>query len=256
MITIDESDELKSILLNKCNIDISYYSKSFIIRRLSFRMNVLNINNYNEYIRMLKSNDKEVKELLKELSINVTEFFRDKEVFDQFADILKGYNSANILSIGCASGEEPYTIAIIAKMNNIKCNITAYDINKDAIEYAKNGRYTYKSVKGTPSNILNTYFDMNNNEYNIKREVKDMVKFEIKDVTKVDFAKQQSIYDFIFCRNMLIYIDNNIKNRLIENICNAIKTGGYFIIGRSESILECSRLQCINFRTKIYKKIN
>lgn len=245
-------DTLRDILLTNCSIDISYYSRSFVMRRVSARIKMHNLKDYSEYIKMLKSNSREVNELVKELSINVTEFFRDLDVYEHFASIIKGYSGADILSIGCATGEEPYSIAITAREYNIKCRIVAYDVNKNAIEYAKQGCYTIKSLKNMPLHMLK-YFDTDGKNYYIKKEVKDMVRFEVKDVTKVDFSKP--IYDIIFCRNMLIYFDDNVRNRLIDSICNALKVGGYLIIGKAESILTSNRLECTNIRTKVYRRI-
>lgn len=247
-------DTLRDILLTNCSIDISYYSKSFVMRRVSARMNISHLKDYSEYIKMLKSSSREVNELVKELSINVTEFFRDADVYDHFASILKGYSSADILSIGCASGEEPYSIAMIAKESNVRCRIVAYDVNKNAIEYAKQGCYTLKSLKNIPLHMLK-YFDTDGKNYYIKKEVKEMVRFEVKDVTRVDFNFSKPIYDFIFCRNMLIYFDGNVRDRLIDSICNALKVGGYLIIGKAESILTSNRLECTNIRTKVYRRI-
>ncbi len=245
-------DILRDILLTNCSIDISYYSRSFVIRRVSARMSMHNLKDYSEYIKMLKSNSREVNELVKELSINVTEFFRDLDVYEHFASIIKGYSSADILSIGCATGEEPYSIAITAREYNIKCRIVAYDVNKNVIEYAKQGCYTIKSLKSMPLHMLK-YFDADGKNYYVKKEVKDMVRFEVKDVTKIDFSKP--IYDIIFCRNMLIYFDGNVRDRLIDSICNALKVGGYLIIGKAESILTSNRLECTNIRTKVYRRI-
>ena len=255
MIIDYEYDRLREILLANGDIDISYYSKSFVMRRIAFRMSICKAKDYSEYIKILKNNKREIKELIKELSINVTEFFRDRDVFDHFFTLLKCYSNANILSIGCATGEEPYSIALIAKSNGIRCNIVAYDVSKNAIEYAKQGCYSFKSVKNVPQQMLNTYFNINSENYCIKQEIKDMVRFEIRDITKMDFSYFNCIYDFIFCRNILIYIDNSIKDRLINSICNAMKIGGYLIIGKSESILTSNSLECINVRTKIYRRV-
>ncbi len=248
-------ERLREILLANSDIDISYYSKSFVMRRVTLRMNIYHVKDYNEYIKILKNDKREVNELIKELSINVTEFFRDKDVFDHFATLLKCYSNANILSIGCATGEEPYSIALIARSNGVICNIVAYDINRNAINYAIQGCYNLKSIKNIPPHMLNTYFDTDGKNYYIKKEIKDMVRFEVKDITKIDTRHFKNVYDFIFCRNMLIYIDNSIKDTLISNICNAIKVGGYLIIGKSESILTSNNLECINIKTKIYRRV-
>ncbi|MEM4398763.1 MAG: CheR family methyltransferase, partial [Candidatus Nitrosocaldus sp.] len=175
-------ERLRDIIKARAGIDISCYSKSFIARRLEFRMNSCNIKDYNEYIRLLERSD-EIKIFATNLSINVTEFFRDPDVFARFRDLLKGYNNVRIWSVGCASGEEPYTIAIIAKDNGIRCSILASDISKDAIAHVRNGLYSSRSVRNVPKDILEKYFTTTGNGYIVKKEIKDMVTSEVRDVT-------------------------------------------------------------------------
>ncbi|MCS7142065.1 MAG: protein-glutamate O-methyltransferase CheR [Candidatus Nitrosocaldus sp.] len=249
---IDERNytRLRSIIRSRTGIDIVCYSRSFITRRLEFRMNACNIKDYDDYLRLLEHSD-EVKVFTAHLSINVTEFFRDPDVFARFADLLKDYDNARIWSVGCASGEEPYTIAIIAKENGIRCSILASDINRDAIERAKNGLYPFKSIRNVPKDILARYFMMTDGGYLVRRDVKDMVTFEIRDVTG---SMPTGSFDFIFCRNMLIYMDAQSKETIIGNICNALKRHGYLILGKSEYVNYPAVLSCIDNKTKIYRK--
>ncbi|MEM4348815.1 MAG: protein-glutamate O-methyltransferase CheR [Candidatus Nitrosocaldus sp.] len=243
-------NRLRDIIRDRVGIDISYYSTSFIARRIEFRMNICNIRDYTDYLRLLEYTD-EIKEFVANLSINVTEFFRDPDVFDRFKELLKGYSNARIWSVGCASGEEPYTIAIIAKDNGVRCSILASDISKNAIEYAKKGLYQSKSVRNVPKDILARYFTLTGDGYAVRSDVKDMVTFEVRDVTR---CINTGPFDFIFCRNMLIYMNDVSKATIINNICNAMKPNSYLILGKSEYIHNCSMLSCIDTKTKIYIK--
>ncbi len=243
---------LRDIIKARTGIDISCYSTSFISRRLEYRMNSYNIKDHKEYIRLLEDGD-ELNIFIANLSINVTEFFRDPDVFDRFRDILKGHNNVRIWSVGCASGEEPYTIAIIAKNDGVRCSILASDISKKAIAYARDGVYSSKSLRNIPRDILERYFMATTNGYIVKKEIRDMVTFEVRDVTR---SVPEGDFDFIFCRNMLIYMDHVNRNRVLSNICNVLKQNGYLILGKSEYISNHNALSlsCIDTRTKIYRK--
>lgn len=253
MLMMDEHyyNRLREIIRIRVGIDISCYSKSFIARRVEFRINTCNIKDYNDYLRLLECSD-EINAFVANLSINVTEFFRDPDVFDRFKELLKGYSSARIWSVGCASGEEPYTIAIIAKDNGVRCSILASDINKNAIEYAKKGLYPSKSIRNVPKDILAKYFALTDNGYAVRNNVRDMVTFEVRDVTR---SIHTGLFDFIFCRNMLIYMDHVSKEMIINNICNAMKPHSYLILGKSEYVHNCSMLSCIDTKAKIYIKV-
>ncbi|MFN4337329.1 MAG: CheR family methyltransferase [Candidatus Nitrosocaldus sp.] len=253
-------ERLREIIKTRAGVDISCYSTSFIARRLECRMNACNIKDHKEYIRLLELEcSDEINIFVASLSINVTEFFRDPDVFDRFRDILRGYNynyncnNVKIWSVGCASGEEPYTIAIVAKSSGVRCSILASDISKDAIAYAMNGVYSSKSLKNVPKDILERYFTATTNGYMVRKEIRDMVTFEVRDVTN---SAPEGYFDFIFCRNMLIYMDYTNRNRIMSNICSVLKQNGYLILGKSEYISNNNLpLSCVDTRTKIYRKI-
>ncbi|MGI0066392.1 MAG: CheR family methyltransferase, partial [Nitrosotalea sp.] len=135
-------------------LDLARYKPAFIKRRLDRRMRILNIAEYSQYAHILKNDRKEFEEIFSSLSINVTNFFRDSKVFDRFQlsilpQILSNLGERRkirIWSAGCASGEEPYSIAMMFKqalgtMIHLDIEIVANDVNKTAIQFAERGRY-------------------------------------------------------------------------------------------------------------------
>lgn len=250
---IDENryERLRSIIKSRTGVDISCYSKSFIMRRLEFRMNACRIADCDEYLRLLERSD-EIGIFASNLSINVTEFFRDPDVFAKFRELLRNTDNARIWSAGCASGEEPYTIAMIARDVGVRCSILASDISIDAIAYAKNGIYSCRSVRNVPKDVLARHFIKYGDSYQVKKEIRDMVTFEVRDITR---SMPPGLFDFIFCRNMLIYMDHVSRERIISSMCRLLKNRGYLILGKSEYIGNSSMLlSCTDTRLKIYAK--
>ncbi|GIU70574.1 MAG: chemotaxis protein CheR [Candidatus Nitrosocaldaceae archaeon] len=244
--------ELRDIILKHDKIDISQYNANFLNRRLEYRSKIYGLS-VQEYIDHIERDESERKLFLKSLSINVTEFFRDKDVFDRFAELVNGYKRVNICSIGCATGEEPYTIAMITKSLEIDCKITAIDISYNAIRQASIARYPKITINKIPKNMLK-YFDVDTKFIYIKPDIKKMVKFEVRDVFTLSL---NTIYDFIFCRNMLIYFDSVKKNILIKRFHEMLKYNGYLILGKSEILLGdiSKKFTCADLQRRIYRKV-
>lgn len=253
-------------------LDITRYKPAFIKRRLDRRMRILNISEYPEYIHALKQDRKEFEEIFASLSINVTDFFRNSTVFDIFKlhilpKILSnqdGSNKIRVWSAGCASGEEPYSVAImfkqaVEKINNLDVEIIASDVNKMAIQFAERGRYPAKSVEVLPPNVITSNFkkisdDKNNVEYEVVQPIKNMVTFKVNDILSSD-AK---LFDVIFCRNVLIYYEKEAQELIFTKFHNGLKDFGYLVLGMDETMFgrRCQKLfHPLMARERIYQKV-
>lgn len=235
-------------------------------------MRILNISDYAKYATTLDNDRKEFEEIFASLSINVTNFFRDSTVFDRFQlsilpKILSGIDGENkirIWSAGCASGEEPYSIAMmfkqeIRKLPNLKVEIVANDVNKFAIQFAERGRYSAKSVESLPSNIILNNFqqrtDENNHvEYEIMQSIKDMVTFRVGDI----LSDTIQYFDAIFCRNVLIYYEKEAQELIFTKFYKGLKDTGYLVLGMDETMFgrRCQKLfNPLMARERIYQKV-
>ncbi|MGI0017426.1 MAG: CheR family methyltransferase [Nitrosotalea sp.] len=253
-------------------LDLTRYKSAFIKRRLDRRMRILNISDYSQYAIILKNNRKEFEEIFTSLSINVTNFFRDSTVFDRFQlsilpKILSGLgknDKIRVWSAGCASGEEPYSIAMmfkqaIGKLPDVDVEIIANDVNKFAIQFAERGRYPAKSVESLPLNVMLNNFqktadENNNTEYEIVPTIKKMVTFKAGDI----LSDTMQFFDVIFCRNVLIYYEKEAQELIFTKFYKGLKDSGYLVLGMDETMFgrRCQKLfNPLMARERIYQKV-
>ncbi len=253
------------LLRSKTGNDFSLYKQSTIRRRIERRMGVHNLTDMEAYVRYLLENPAEVHILFKELLINVTSFFRDKEAFDAiYAEVLPRLFESKpehyifrIWVPGCASGEEAYSLAMLFReyMDKIrldyKLQIYATDIDDDAIATARAGVYPSNISIDVSPERLRRFFVKEEAGYRIKKEIREMVVFAIQNVIKdPPFTRM----DLISCRNLLIYLDAELQNRVIPTFHYALRPEGVLFLSPSESIGNFTDLfGPLNKKWKIYR---
>lgn len=232
------------------NILLSSFKKSYIKRRLYIRATALHYNSIENYFNYIKESREELKTFEKILTINVSYFFRNPETFNVIRDKvmvdifnkkkLKGEKFVKILSIGCAGGEEPYSMAIMLKeffsdeIKIIRPYILGIDFDSDSITYGRIGIYDEQRLIYTPDLLIKKYFDkIDNKKYELKEEIKKMVILMQDDVFKKELKKY---WDIVICRNMLIYVDIKTQEQLLKKIYSVCTDGSYLILGKSESL--------------------
>jgi len=259
------AEEIKRIIKRVGDMDISGYKNDFLMRRVRARMLALGITNYKEYLRRLKYDPEEVDKLLNELSINVSEFFRDPWIWKKISNILRDLiyrkTIVRIWSAGCSRGEEPYTIAMLAKevissINGFrKVTIYATDIDADAIRRAQEGVYGVSSLKNVPKYLLYKYFErISIDRYKIKDSVKELVKFRRHDLIK---DPPLIFMDMVFCRNVLIYFNKDLQQRVLMKLYKSLNRNGFLVLGISEYLPENVRnmFRVYDQRARIFQKI-
>lgn len=226
------------------------YSDSFLLRRIGCRLRALEINSYSEYMGILEKNFDERSKLLKELTIHVTHFFRDAGLYEKIKEnvipllmSIKGRESDSKIRIwcaGCSSGEEAYSIAMLLKevmgsrINRFNISIIGTDIDKASIEKAKAGIYEEARLKETNTAYTKKYFDMSEDYYKIKDEIKELVEFKVGDILSTIGPKN---IDLLLCRNTVIYFNKELKERLYVDFFNSLSENGYLVLGMTESLL-------------------
>ena len=227
--------------------DFSLYKKSTIGRRIERRMSQHNIESTEIYARYLKEHPAEVQLLFKELLINVTSFFRDPEAFvamknDILPLLLKDKPESYVFRVwvaGCATGEEAYSIAILLRefMNEtgreFKTQIYSTDLDDDAIAVARAGVYPPNIAQDVTPERLRRFFIKEDAGYRVKKEIREMVVFATQNIIKdPPFTK----LDLLSCRNLMIYLESELQNRVIPAFHYALKPGGVLFLSPSESI--------------------
>lgn len=244
--------------------DFSQYKKSTIGRRIERRMSQHDIADTEVYARYLKEHPAETQALFKELLINVTSFFRDPDAFDVLRNeilptLFLGKPDGYVFRVwvtGCASGEEAYSIAILLRelmdetKPEFKIQLYATDLDDDAIATARAGIYPPNIVQDISPERLRRFFTKEAAGYRVKKEIREMVVFAVQNVIKdPPFTK----IDLLCCRNLMIYLETELQNRLIPAFHYALKPGGVLFLSPSESIGNHTDLFApINRKWKLY----
>ena len=239
--------EIFTLLKVRTGHDFANYKRPTVLRRIERRINVRTLASLPEYAAYLKENLDETNALLKDLLISVTNFFRDKEAFqnlerDVLPRILTDKTSKDQVRLwvaGCATGEEAYSMAMLLaeQIGHLpdapKVQIFATDIDEDAIAAARAGFYTLNDAADVSSDRLRRFFTTEKSGYRVRRELREMVLFANHNLLK-DPAFSQ--LDLVTCRNLLIYFNGQAQERVLETFHFALKPGGYLFLGSSESI--------------------
>ena len=249
--------------------DFSGYKQSTIGRRIERRMAQHELSDVTVYSRYLKENPAEMQILFKELLINVTSFFRDPEAFvalkqEVLPQLLAGKPEGYLFRVwvaGCASGEEAYSIAILLRealdlladtqQPLFTTQIYATDLDDDAIATARAGHYPLNIAADVSPERLRRFFVRDDSGYRVKKEIREMVVFAVQNVIKdPPFTK----LDLLSCRNLMIYLEPELQNRLIPTFHYALKPGGVLFLSSSESIGNHAELfSAVNRKWKIYR---
>ncbi|MBC8986324.1 PAS domain-containing protein [Pedobacter sp. N36a] len=237
--------KILTLIKDSLPLDFSDYKRPTIIRRIKRRMEHHHLNEIGQYYKLLKGNTSEITLLANEFLISVTSFFRDQEAFQIIEEtvipaIIKN-NNTEVLKIwvaGCATGEEAYSIAILIKEylnkypKNIEVKIFASDISKAALDIASKGIYPESIVKSVSKDRLQQFFTKEGTSYKIKHEVRKMLIFAQHNLTN---NAPYCNMDLISCRNLLIYLNVTLQQKVFALLHFGLKEGGYLFLGPSES---------------------
>ncbi|OOM79339.1 protein-glutamate O-methyltransferase CheR [Clostridium sp. BL-8] len=240
-------------------INLSAYKPEQLNRRINSLMTRVGIKTLDEYSRAIKNNSEQKQKFLDFITINVTEFFRNPELFADLekqitSELLPNNRNLKIWSAACSIGCEPYTLGII--LDRIapsgRHNIIATDIDNTILSKAKIGEYTQNEMKGIKNTDLSKYFKIIDDKYYIESKIKDMVTFKKHDLI---LDRYDNNFDLIVCRNVVIYFNNDIKQEIYEKFSNSLKKGGLLFVGATESIYNYRDYGFEKASTFIYKKV-
>lgn len=214
--------------------------------------------NYTLFLELLKTDPQRYKEFVKKLTINVSEFFRNPERFEDLwhhilPELLKKSSHLRIWSAGCSNGAEPYSVALIIQELGAadRVQIFGSDIDQVILTKAREGIYEFNDLKNLPPNFLAKYFEIRDARYYLNDNTKHMVEFLNHNLLKDPFL---SGFDLIICRNVVIYFTEEAKNVLYQKFFEALKLGGYLLVGGTEPLLNYRRMGFINSSPSFYLK--
>lgn len=247
-------DRFKELIKRELNIDLFSYKEEQLHRRLKSFFIRNNITNVDEYVKILSKNDSEREKFLDFVTINVTEFYRNPELYRDLSELLKKRVNTNlkVWSAACSNGCEPYGIAImLTELGYTNFTIHATDLDPNIIKKAKEGIYEDIDVKSLPKELLNKYFTKVNNRYHLSNNIKKTVSFRVHDLLMDKFEKD---YDLVLCRNVVIYFNSEAKEKLYKNISESIKKDGLFFVGATENIHDYNKYNFDKLSSFIYIK--
>lgn len=270
----DEFRLLKKFISERSGINITDDKAYLIECRLSRLVSESGLKNFYGLYRALESNSRLTQMVIDAITINETQWFRDKSPWMVLENVFlpvyideirKGKRSeVKIWSAACSSGQEPYSIAICIKkyldkysitdihMSNFK--IVATDISESVLETARAGRYDRISVeRGLDTDTLNDFFDKVGSYWFVNNGIKKMVEFRRSNLAGLSSPAEK--YDIIFCRYVMIYFSEELKDILIKKIASALKPGGVMFLGNSEILYEDSSFEKLSCKDGIYYRV-
>jgi two-component system CheB/CheR fusion protein len=238
--------DILSILRGRTGQDFSNYKPATLRRRVERRLNVRGLSSLSEYARLLREHPDEPAALMSDLLISVTNFFRDPESFVALESRVvpelfarkRGGDQIRVWSAGCATGEEAYSLAILLLeyssrlMDGPSVQVFATDLDEAAVAHAREGLYSEADVVDLTPERLQRFFQREAGGYRVRRELREMVLFAHHNVIR---DPPFSHLDLIACRNLLIYLNRPVQERLIETFHFALRPGGYLFLGTSET---------------------
>ncbi|WP_340680700.1 CheR family methyltransferase [Paraglaciecola sp.] len=250
----DEDEEgqrtISSLLKTQENFDLDQYKQATVQRRLLRRMSLTSNTQQKDYIKLLRESKNERQFLMRDLLINVTDFFRDKEAFALINEKVihnivgeaQDGSDIRVWVAGCASGEEAYTMAILFTEHielsgkTLRLKIFATDVDEEAIRIARKGVYPDSITSELPDDYLENYFTLQGDGYYaVNSALRDCISFAHQNVyTDPPFSKMH----LVSCRNLLIYFRKSVQQKVLQSFYFALMPSGYLFLGSSESLGE------------------
>jgi len=244
-------------------VDFSLYRQATILRKLALRLQETKTGDYREYLTYLKTNPEELQTLLRTLTIKVSNFFRNPLVFELLhttvlPELAAEFGFLKAWSIGCANGEEPYSLAMIAhelltgEKISFVCHIQGTDVDTEAVEKAREGEYSDEALFETKRKYLEKYFTKSayqphsgygHKHYIVTDEIKSMVKFSSDNVMNMLLYKKPYLgtYNLILCRNVMIYMNREMQEWIVRTLGDILSEKGYLVLGEAETMPESRR---------------
>jgi chemotaxis protein methyltransferase CheR len=269
----EEFQILRSIVYQSAGITLADSKRALVVSRLARRLRELDLNSFHSYINRLQSDPREIHVMTNRITTNLTKFYREKIQFDILENQVlpmvlaskkkKQERTLRIWSAGCSTGEEVYTILFevlkfwknhLIGIAALDLKILGSDIDTIVLNKARSGQYSDEEIKGVDMDIIKSYFDwISPREFRIKNELKQYVVFKRINLVYDEFHFKHNI-DIIFCRNVVIYFNNDTRKTLYEKFHAVLNEPGFFFSGHSENLFKYGHV--FKFMEKsIYQKV-
>jgi chemotaxis protein methyltransferase CheR len=249
----------RKTVLDLTGIDLDCYKGTQMERRLQTIMRRVGVQDLGAYARLLSVTPSRVKEFQDFLTINVSEWVRNPEKFEELQklilpELLKRTPRLKIWSAGCSNGSEPYSVAML--LDEIdplgRHQILATDLDEEILKMARAGVYMDKDIRGVSPARRQRYFSQDGDKFTVKPELRNRVQFERQNLLKDPFPTD---VDLILCRNVVIYFTEEAKDELYRRFHQALKSGGILFVGGTESLLRARELGYASVSPFFYRAV-
>jgi chemotaxis protein methyltransferase CheR len=247
---------------------IGAYKDKCMRRRIAVRMRACGVHSYSDYQALLDKSPGEYDRLRDALTINVTRFYRNAETWnllrrDVLPDLCLRDSELRVWSAGCSSGEEPYTVAILiaeqvdraGRPDRLeRLTVDATDIDRSSLERASSARYPREALADLPGDLVRAYFEPDGELLRVVPRVRRRVLVRPLDLSQEGPPRRG--YQLIFCRNVVIYFDRPMQERLFQTFAEALEPGGYLVLGKVETLFGSARdrLVLVDPRERVYRR--
>jgi len=248
----------KEKVLKLTGIDLSSYKERQMKRRIDSLISRNNYDGYDSYFKALTKDSSLYDEFINYLTINVSEFYRNPaqwEILEKeiIPNLLKSGDMLKIWSAACSTGEEPYSLAMMmSRFTSLdKLRILATDIDDGAINKAKEGLYSFKSLENLPKDFRDKFFAKDGERYKISDKIKNCIEFRHHNLL---LDKYPAKCDLIVCRNVMIYFTEEAKTLMYNNFREALNVNGVLFVGSTEQIILPHRYKLEPVKTFFYRR--
>ena len=266
-ITPEAFEIIGRVLNARSGFCLEGYKDKCVKRRINIRMRATQSLSAEAYAGLLIENPAEQEHLLRVLTIHVSHFFRNPATFQKISreilpDLLNRGDAGEVrlMSIGCAGGEEPYSLAILLRehfadaVSSGRVSIRGTDVDAATLECARSALYHRDRLAEVAPERMSRWFTQEGERFRLKREIRSLVDFRQADLNDLNFSEE---CDLILCRNVLIYFERARQETILNGFADALKSGGTLVLGKSETLFGAARKR---FRTvcpveRIYRVI-
>ena len=248
----EESRLIQEVVHGHCGVQHGIDSDFFLERRIGPRLEALGLSSYRDYYHYLRydpSGPGELEELIERITTHETYFFREQYQLDAFTDeilpevarVNAERRSLNVWSAGCSTGEEVYTIAMLIlerkQFRDWHVRVAGSDISRRVLEKARAAIYGPYSFRTTPDVLRQRYFDERDGQYHLREQVRQLCSFGQLNLMHTERFRVIGSCDVIFCRNVLMYLSQEARARVVSAFYDVLRPGGWLLLGHSESLL-------------------
>jgi two-component system CheB/CheR fusion protein len=263
-----DDDDIQKIITQVSvysGVNFREYKPNTLLRRIDKRIKINHLSSVHDYHELLQKNPEELRTLFNDLLIGVTEFFRDKESFMTLEEVVipdmcKNHNGRDILRLwvaGCSTGEEAYSVAMLLEeyiqkqQLSLDFKLFATDLNPKAIELAGRGQFSALIENQVPPHLLHKYFFKKGDLYEINKEIRKKLIFSVHNLlSDPPFIR----LDFISCRNLFIYLKEDVQKKLLYTFNYSLHNEGYLMVGANETDGDLTELfEKVSLKSKIFK---